>query len=135
MDKMTFIPPHDIEGQREDIHRNQRRGRPDGPAACPPVPAGSRPGSRRGLEVPGHPLVGRDIGEVCGLGRLGVALRDELPAERRVEVLIDFLHAGWHDDGFAAVPESAHPARRRHDGAHGAAEAGNRGGSPRDPRC
>jgi 4-hydroxy-tetrahydrodipicolinate reductase len=42
------------------------------------------------LEAAGHPQVGRDIGEVCGLGRLGVAVRDELPIDKRVEVLIDF---------------------------------------------
>jgi 4-hydroxy-tetrahydrodipicolinate reductase len=42
------------------------------------------------LEAAGHPKLGQDVGEVCGLGRLGVALRDELPADGRVEVAIDF---------------------------------------------
>ena len=42
------------------------------------------------LEAPGSPHLGRDVGEVCGLGRLGVAVRDALPDERRVEVLVDF---------------------------------------------
>ena len=42
------------------------------------------------LEAPGHPLVGRDVGEVCGLGRLGVSVADQLPAGGLVEVLIDF---------------------------------------------
>jgi 4-hydroxy-tetrahydrodipicolinate reductase len=42
------------------------------------------------LEAPGHPLQGRDIGEVAGLGRLGIPVRDELPLEQRLDVLIDF---------------------------------------------
>jgi 4-hydroxy-tetrahydrodipicolinate reductase len=42
------------------------------------------------LEAPTSPDVGRDVGEVCGLGRLGVAVRDELPDDKRVEVLVDF---------------------------------------------
>ena len=42
------------------------------------------------LESPGSPQLGRDIGEVCGIGRLGVPVRDALPEDRRVEVLIDF---------------------------------------------
>ena len=42
------------------------------------------------LEAPGSPHLGRDIGEVCGLGRIGVAVRDALPADNRVEVVIDF---------------------------------------------
>jgi 4-hydroxy-tetrahydrodipicolinate reductase len=42
------------------------------------------------LESKDCPVVGRDVGEVCGLGRLGVAVRDELPPDKRVEVLIDF---------------------------------------------
>ncbi len=42
------------------------------------------------LEAPGHPLQGRDIGEVAGLGRLSVPVCDELPVEQRLDVLIDF---------------------------------------------
>jgi 4-hydroxy-tetrahydrodipicolinate reductase len=42
------------------------------------------------LEARECQVVGRDVGEVCGLGRLGVAVRDALPPEKRVEVLIDF---------------------------------------------
>src|SRR5262245_27048575 len=42
------------------------------------------------LESPGHPLLGRDAGEVCGLGPLGVALRPELPLGQRVDVVVDF---------------------------------------------
>jgi 4-hydroxy-tetrahydrodipicolinate reductase len=40
------------------------------------------------LEAPDHPLQGRDIGEVCGLGKLGVPISSELP--QRVDVVLDF---------------------------------------------
>src|SRR5262249_39225 len=42
------------------------------------------------LEAPGHPREGHDIGEVCGLGQLGVPVRSSLPPGSRVEVMIDF---------------------------------------------
>jgi 4-hydroxy-tetrahydrodipicolinate reductase len=42
------------------------------------------------LESPSHPLLGRDAGEVAGLGPLGVPLRPELPPGVRLDVLIDF---------------------------------------------
>jgi 4-hydroxy-tetrahydrodipicolinate reductase len=42
------------------------------------------------LESPGHPLLGRDIGEIAGLGHLGVPVRAELPLDQRLDVLIDF---------------------------------------------
>jgi 4-hydroxy-tetrahydrodipicolinate reductase len=42
------------------------------------------------LEAPGHPLIGRDIGEVAGLGPLGVPLRSDLPPGQRLDVVIDF---------------------------------------------
>src|SRR5262249_39665354 len=42
------------------------------------------------LEFAGHPAQGRDIGEVCGLGPLGVPLRSSLPLEQRLDVMIDF---------------------------------------------
>jgi 4-hydroxy-tetrahydrodipicolinate reductase len=42
------------------------------------------------LEAPGHPLLGRDIGEVCGLGPLGILLAAELTSAIPVDVLIDF---------------------------------------------
>jgi 4-hydroxy-tetrahydrodipicolinate reductase len=42
------------------------------------------------LEAPGSPHIGRDIGEVCGLGPIGVAVRDELPTDKRIEVVVDF---------------------------------------------
>jgi 4-hydroxy-tetrahydrodipicolinate reductase len=42
------------------------------------------------LEAPSHPLLGRDIGEIAGLGSLGVKLRSDLPLGERLDVLIDF---------------------------------------------
>jgi 4-hydroxy-tetrahydrodipicolinate reductase len=42
------------------------------------------------LEAPGHPAQGKDIGEVCGLGPIGLPVRSEVPLSDRVEVLIDF---------------------------------------------
>src|SRR4051794_20671779 len=42
------------------------------------------------LEAPGHPAQGKDIGEVCGLGPVGLPVRAEIPLSDRVEVLIDF---------------------------------------------
>ena len=42
------------------------------------------------LEAPGHPREGQDVGEVCGLGQLGVPVRSTLPPGSRVEVMIDF---------------------------------------------
>src|SRR5438105_15601571 len=42
------------------------------------------------LEAPGHPQLGRDIGEIAGLGKLGVPVRADLPLDTRLDVLIDF---------------------------------------------
>jgi 4-hydroxy-tetrahydrodipicolinate reductase len=42
------------------------------------------------LEAPGHPLLGRDVGEIAGLGRLGVNLTAELPLDVRLDVILDF---------------------------------------------
>jgi 4-hydroxy-tetrahydrodipicolinate reductase len=42
------------------------------------------------LEAPGNPRLGQDAGEVCGLGKLGVVLRADVPLEQRVDVLVDF---------------------------------------------
>ncbi|HEV3261826.1 MAG TPA: 4-hydroxy-tetrahydrodipicolinate reductase [Gemmataceae bacterium] len=42
------------------------------------------------LEAGTHPLRGRDIGEVCGLGRLGVQVRPDLPLDQSLDALIDF---------------------------------------------
>jgi len=41
------------------------------------------------LEAPEHPALGRDIGELCGLGPVGVALSAALPSEPP-DVVIDF---------------------------------------------
>jgi 4-hydroxy-tetrahydrodipicolinate reductase len=42
------------------------------------------------LEAPGHPALGRDAGEVAGLGHLGVPVRTDLPLDQRLDVFIDF---------------------------------------------
>jgi 4-hydroxy-tetrahydrodipicolinate reductase len=42
------------------------------------------------LDMPGHPQQGRDVGEVVGLGAVGVFVNSVLPTEQRVDVLIDF---------------------------------------------
>ncbi len=42
------------------------------------------------LEAANHPRQGHDIGDIAGLGKLGVPLRADLPREQRLDVLIDF---------------------------------------------
>jgi 4-hydroxy-tetrahydrodipicolinate reductase len=42
------------------------------------------------LEAPTHPQQGRDVGEVCGTGALGVPVRHSITPELRLEVVIDF---------------------------------------------
>jgi 4-hydroxy-tetrahydrodipicolinate reductase len=42
------------------------------------------------LESPEHPQQGRDIGEVAGIGKLGVPVRTGLPMEHRLNAIIDF---------------------------------------------
>jgi 4-hydroxy-tetrahydrodipicolinate reductase len=42
------------------------------------------------LEVPGHPLLGRDAGEAAGIGPAAVNLRSDLPPDTRLDVAIDF---------------------------------------------
>jgi 4-hydroxy-tetrahydrodipicolinate reductase len=42
------------------------------------------------LEEPGHARLGRDLGELAGLGSLDLPIRSELPLETRLDVLIDF---------------------------------------------
>jgi 4-hydroxy-tetrahydrodipicolinate reductase len=42
------------------------------------------------LEASNHPRLGQDVGEIAGLGKLGVPLRADLPPEHRLDVLIDF---------------------------------------------
>ncbi len=42
------------------------------------------------LESVDHPQQDRDIGEVAGIGTLGVPVRSTVPPERRLDVLLDF---------------------------------------------
>jgi 4-hydroxy-tetrahydrodipicolinate reductase len=42
------------------------------------------------LESAKHPAAGRDVGEVCGLGPIGVAVRPDVPLNERLDVMIDF---------------------------------------------
>jgi 4-hydroxy-tetrahydrodipicolinate reductase len=42
------------------------------------------------LESPQNPLLGRDVGDVCGLGPLGVLLRADVPHNHRLDVMVDF---------------------------------------------
>ncbi len=42
------------------------------------------------LDAPGHPQLGRDIGEVVGLGKVGVLVNSFVPVEQRLNVVIDF---------------------------------------------
>src|SRR5262252_7013290 len=42
------------------------------------------------LEFPGHPDQGKDIGEIAGIGKLGVPVSMCLPADHRFDVVIDF---------------------------------------------
>ncbi len=42
------------------------------------------------LESPQCPALGRDAGEVCGLGPIGVPLRADLPVGERLDVIVDF---------------------------------------------
>jgi 4-hydroxy-tetrahydrodipicolinate reductase len=42
------------------------------------------------LEAPSHPQQGHDIGEVCGLGKIGVPVRHGITPELRLQVVIDF---------------------------------------------
>lgn len=42
------------------------------------------------LEAPGHPQLGRDAGEVAGLGTIGISVRADVPLDVRLDALIDF---------------------------------------------
>jgi len=42
------------------------------------------------LDAPQCPHLGRDAGELCGLGPIGVPLRAELPPAERLDVVVDF---------------------------------------------
>ena len=49
---------------------------------------------RGAVEIPGHPTVGSDAGEVAGLGKLGVQIGDDLAEViHRGDVVIDFTSA------------------------------------------
>ena len=41
-------------------------------------------------EVPGHPALGRDIGELAGFGKIGVTVEHDLPFDRHLDAVIDF---------------------------------------------
>ena len=42
------------------------------------------------FEFAGHPKIGQDVGEVAGVGKLGVPLRSDWPLDLRLEAMIDF---------------------------------------------
>jgi 4-hydroxy-tetrahydrodipicolinate reductase len=42
------------------------------------------------MEAAGHPQQGRDIGDICGIGPLGVPVRPDLPINQRLNAIIDF---------------------------------------------
>lgn len=42
------------------------------------------------LDAPGHPFQGRDIGDVAGVGSVGVPVRAEWALETRLDAMIDF---------------------------------------------
>jgi 4-hydroxy-tetrahydrodipicolinate reductase len=42
------------------------------------------------VDSPNHPLQGRDVGEVAGVGPLGLAVTPDVPLSARLDVLIDF---------------------------------------------
>ncbi|GIW82167.1 MAG: 4-hydroxy-tetrahydrodipicolinate reductase [Gemmatales bacterium] len=42
------------------------------------------------LEAPDHPAQGRDIGEVCGTGPLGICVATEPAIDKRPDVMVDF---------------------------------------------
>jgi 4-hydroxy-tetrahydrodipicolinate reductase len=42
------------------------------------------------LEASWHPRIGQDIGEIAGIGKIGVAVQSDLPLEPRPQVVVDF---------------------------------------------
>jgi 4-hydroxy-tetrahydrodipicolinate reductase len=42
------------------------------------------------LEAAGHPVLGRDAGEVAGVGQIGVPVRADIPLTLRLDAVIDF---------------------------------------------
>jgi len=84
------------------------------------------------LESAGHPQQGRDIGEVCGIGKLGVSRptrRAARSSSRRDDRLFD---ARRHDERPQTVSAAAHSARRGDDGAHACPASRDRGRGSRD---
>lgn len=60
-----------------------------------------------GLEAPGHETVGKDIGELAGVGRFGVKVTSELAA--RADVLVDFSTSAGTLAWLAACRKAAMP--------------------------
>lgn len=56
-----------------------------------------------GLESPGHAAVGKDLGEVLGIGPLGVKVTDSPAALKDADVLIDFTHPSTTEAYLKAV--------------------------------
>jgi 4-hydroxy-tetrahydrodipicolinate reductase len=42
------------------------------------------------LDLPSHPLLNRDVGEIAGVGPLGLKVTGELPLHTRLDVMLDF---------------------------------------------
>jgi 4-hydroxy-tetrahydrodipicolinate reductase len=42
------------------------------------------------LESAGHPQLGRDIGDLIGVGAIDVPMRSDIPVDQRLDVIIDF---------------------------------------------
>lgn len=42
------------------------------------------------LEAPGHPHLGRDLGEAAGMRPVGIVVRSETPLDQHLDVMIDF---------------------------------------------
>jgi 4-hydroxy-tetrahydrodipicolinate reductase len=42
------------------------------------------------LDAPGHPRLGQDIGEICGIGHIGTLLSSTLPVGHHLNAIIDF---------------------------------------------
>ena len=42
------------------------------------------------LENAGHPRLGEDIGDIAGLGSLGIAVASTIPVNQHLDVVIDF---------------------------------------------
>ena len=62
-----------------------------------------------GVDAPNHPAAGKDLGGLVGVGEMGVGLSGELPADVKVDVVIDFSVP-------AAMREVIRTARERNIG-------------------